>query len=491
MNAALRRVAVAALVLFGLLFANVHYVQVLAADRLRHDDRNSRLLAESYAKERGVIVVGTGAIASSVETKDRLKYLRVYAGGRDAGLAASYAPITGYYSLVYGDSGLEDSYDGILSGEDSRLFVRRVTDLITGRQSKGGLIRLTVDPQVQAVAQRALGNRRGAVVALDPRTGAILAMVTSPSYDPNLLASHNPAKIRDAYRRLVDDPARPLRNRATQEVYPPGSTFKIITAAAALESGMQPESLVPCPRELKLPLTRDTVIRNFGGASCEAPQVPLLAAFQKSRNTSFGSLGLSLGGERLREQAERFGFNAEPDFPLPLDRSVVPEGLNQPQSAQSAIGQFDVRATPLQMAMVAAAVANRGTVMRPYVVSSVEAPDLKVLEKAEPERFGDRPAVSERTAAALVAMMEAAVGPGGTGTAAAIPGVRVAGKTGTAQRGEGQLAHAWFVGFAPADAPRIAVAVLIEAGGGVPDATGGRVAAPVAGEVLRAGLAGR
>ncbi len=486
MNAALRRVAVATLILFGLLFANVHYVQVVAADRLRHDDRNTRLLAESYSKERGVIVVGTGAVASSVETKDRLKYLRVYAGGRDAGLAASYAPLTGYYSLVYGDSGLEDSYNGILSGDDNRLFVRRVTDLITGRKTKGGLIRLTVDPEVQAVAQRALGNRRGAIVALDPRTGAVLAMVTSPSYDPNTLSSHNPAKIREAYQKLVADKDRPLRNRATQEVYPPGSTFKIITAAAALESGMQPTTMVPCPRELKLPLTRDTVIRNFGGASCEAPQVTLQAAFQKSRNTSFGSLGLSLGGEKLREQAERFGFNAEPDFPLPIDRSVVPEGLNAPQSAQSAIGQFDVRATPLQMAIVAATVANRGTVMRPYVVSSVEGPDLKVLETAEPQRAGQ--AISERTAAALTAMMEAAVGPGGTGTLAAIPGVRVAGKTGTAQRGEGQLPHTWFVGFAPADAPQIAVAVLIEEGGGVPDATGGHVAAPVAGLVLRAGL---
>lgn len=488
MNAALRRVAVAALVLFGLLFANVHYVQVLAAERLREDDRNTRLLAESYNKERGVIVVGTGAIASSVETKDRLKYLRVYAGGRDAGLAASYAPLTGYYSLVYGDSGLEEAYDGVLSGADNRLFVRRVTDLITGRKTKGGYLRLTIDPEVQAVAQQALGGRRGAVVALDPTTGAVLAMVTSPSYDPNLLSSHSPAKIRAAYQKLVTDRNRPLRNRGTQEVYPPGSTFKIVTAAAALESGMSPSTLVPCPRELKLPLTRDTVIRNFGGASCEAPQVPLQAAFQKSRNTSFASLGLSLGGERLREQAERFGFNAEPDFPLALDRSVVPDGLNQPQAAQSAIGQFDVRATPLQMAMVAAAVANRGTVMRPFVVSSVEGPDLKVLERAQPQRFGDRPAVSERTAAALAAMMEAAAGPGGTGTAAAIDGVRVAGKTGTAQRGEGQLAHTWFVGFAPVDRPQIAVAVLIEEGGGVADATGGKVAAPVGGAVLRAGL---
>jgi peptidoglycan glycosyltransferase len=486
-NAALRRAAVAALLLFGLLLANVHYVQVVSADRLRNDDRNTRLLAESYSNERGVIVVGTGAIASSVETKDRLKYLRVYAGGRDAGLAASYAPLTGYYSLVYGDSGLEDSYDSVLSGEDNRLFVRRVTDLITGRKTKGGLIRLTVDPQVQAAAQRALGSRPGAVVALDPRTGAILAMVTSPSYDPNTLSSHNPAAIRAAYQKLVADKDRPLRNRATQEVYPPGSTFKIITAAAALEDGMQPTTPVPCPKELKLPLTRDTVIRNFGGASCEAKEVPLQAAFQKSRNTSFASLGLSLGGERLREQAERFGFNAEPEFALPIDRSVVPEGLNQPQSAQSAIGQFDVRATPLQMALVAAGVANRGVVMRPYVVSTVEGPDLKVLDRTEPEALGD-PAVSPRTAAALTAMMELAVGPGGTGSRAAVPGFRVAGKTGTAQRGEGQLPHTWFVGFAPADRPQIAVAVLIEEGGGVADATGGAVAAPVAGEVLRAGL---
>ena len=487
MNAPIRRVAIAALTLFGLLLVNVHYVQVLAADRLRNDDRNARLLAESYERERGVIVVGTRAIASSVETKSRLKYLRVYAGGKDPATAASYAPITGYLSLVYGDSGLEESYGDVLSGADSRLFVRRVTDVITGRKTKGGVVRLTIDAEVQAAAQRALGARRGAIVALDPRTGAILAMVTSPTYDPNTLSSHSPAQIRAAYQKLTDDPRRPLINRATQETYPPGSTFKIITAAAALERGMQPSDLVPCPRELKLPLTRDTVIRNFGGASCEAPEVPLSAAFQKSRNTSFASLGMTLGGDRLREQAERFGFGTRPELGLPVARSVVPEGLNQPQSAQSAIGQFDVRATPLQMAMVAAAVANRGIVMRPHVVATVEGPDLKILDKTEPEQLGGR-AMSERTAAALAAMMESVVTPAGTGLRAAIPNVRVAGKTGTAQRGEGQLPHTWFVGFAPVDDPQIAVAVLVEEGGGVADATGGAVAAPVAGEVMRVGL---
>ncbi|HVE98544.1 MAG TPA: penicillin-binding protein 2 [Mycobacteriales bacterium] len=487
MNAALRRVAVAALVLFGLLFANLHYVQVVAAERLRNDDRNARLLAEAYERERGVIVVGTRAIAKSVATEGRLKYLRVYADGRDAGLAASYAPLTGYLSLIYGDSGIEESYGDVLSGADSRLFVRRVTDVITGRKSKGGVVRLTVDAELQSVAQRALGARRGAVVALDPRSGAILAMVTSPSYDPNTLSSHDPARIRASYKKLTDDRRRPLVNRATQETYPPGSTFKIVTAAAALESGLRLDSMVPCPKELKLPLTRDTVIRNFDNVSCEAPEVTLAAAFQKSRNTSFAALGLSLGGERLREQAERFGFGARPDFPLPLARSVVPEGLNEPQSAQSAIGQFDVRATPLQMALVAAGVANRGVVMRPYLVSSVEGPDLKVLDRTEPEAMGGR-AVSERTAAALAQLMELAVSPGGTGVRAAVPGRRVAGKTGTAQRGEGQLPHAWFVGFAPVEAPQIVVAVIVEEGGGERDATGGRVAAPIAGQVLQAGL---
>lgn len=487
MNGALRRVAVAAMVLFGLLFANVHYVQVVAAERLRKDDRNARLLAEAYERERGLIVVGSQAIASSVETRNRFRYLRVYAGGRNPGLAASYAHVTGYLSLVYGDAGIEESYGDVLSGDDSRLFVRRVTDVITGRRGKGGVVRLTLDPTVQAAAQRALGNRRGAVVALDPRTGAILAMVSSPSYDPNTLSSHSPAKIRAAYRALTANTARPLINRAMQETYPPGSTFKIITTAAALEQGVRPDDLVPCPKELKLPLTRDTVIRNFGDASCEAPQVPLTAAFQKSRNTSFAALGLQLGGERLRAQAERFGFGSRPYLGLPLARSIVPEGLNEPQSAQSAIGQYDVRATPLQMAMVAAGVANRGVVMKPYVVATVEGPDLKVLDRTEPEALGDR-AVREGTAAALVAMMELAVQPGGTGTAAAIPGVRVAGKTGTAQRGEGQLPHTWFVGFAPVEAPQIAVAVIVEEGGGLRDATGGRVAAPVAGEVMRAGL---
>ena len=482
MNGPLRRLAVACLLLFALLLVNVNYVQVVEAGRLNGNPHNSRVLLATYARQRAPILIGSRELARSVPTTDQLKYLRSYPGG------ALYAPATGFFSLLYGATGIEAAENSILSGNDDRLFVRRIGDYLTGRTPQGGAVLLTLNPAAQAAAGRGLAGKRGAVVALDPTTGAILALATSPSYDPNLLSGHDATAIRSAYSRLSADPGQPLVDRAISQTYPPGSLFKVVTAAAALSSGRYtPDTSVPAPTALKLPLT-NRYLSNFGGESCGNGSTDTLAdALRISCNTAYAGIGLSLGGNALRDQAEAFGLDAGLSVPLPVAASRFPAQLDAPQTALSAIGQFDVRITPLQAAMIAAGVANGGVVMRPYLVQEIQTPDLATLDLAKPTEL--RRAISAQVAAELTTMMRLVVD-AGTGTAAQIPGVPVAGKTGTAQHATGQPPHAWFIGFAPADHPRVAVAVLVEDGGGLgSDATGGRVAAPIARDVMAAVLA--
>ena len=482
MNAPLRRLSVAVLLLFGALLVNANYLQVVRADDLHNDSNNPRLIAEEYSRERGPIIVGEEPVARSVETDDRLKYLRQYAQG------PLYAPATGFYSLVYGATGIEKESNSILAGTDDSLFVRRVIDTLTGEPPRGGSVLLTLNPAAQKAAYDGLRrqNARGAVVALDPATGAILAMVSTPSYDPNLLSSHQPAEIRKAYRRLERRGNEPLLNRALRQTYPPGSTFKIVTAAAALESGrFTPDSEVDNSAALDLPLT-DADLPNYNGQPCSPGGANLTVALENSCNVAFGRVGLELGPDALRAQAEKFGFNDAVEVPMRSVASRFPEELDEPATAQSAIGQRDVRATPLQMAMVAAAVANRGVLMKPYLVREVRAPDLSVLDTTNPQELGT--AVSPQTAAALSQMMTSVVD-NGTGTNAQIPGVKVAGKTGTAQQGNNRRPHAWFVSFAPSDTePRVAVAVVLEEGGTAPEVSGNALAAPIANAVMQAVL---
>lgn len=482
MNRPLRKVALACVVLFALLLGQANWVQVVKAKDYRNDPRNQRVLLRTYDRERGAIVVGEGAartaVARSLETQDTLKYLRTYPSG------PTYAPVTGFASLVYGFRGIERLYGDVLSGADERLLVRRLSDYVTGRTIAGGSVVLTLDPKAQQAAVAGLAGKVGAVVALDPTTGAILAMASSPSYDPTVLSSHDPAKIRKAYEALLDDPRQPLLNRAVEKTYPPGSTFKLITTAAALSKGYLPATRVPSPTVLDLPGTTSD-LHNFGGGGCGGNTSTLADALRISCNTAFGALGMTLGEQRLRDQAEAFGFgDDELRAPQRVATSVFPSDLTKAQVAQSAIGQYDVRVTPLQMALMAASIANRGQIMRPYLVSEVQAPDLSRLDLTTPELW--RTAVSASVAAQLTAMMEAVVRKG-TATRAQIPGVRVAGKTGTAQHATGQPPHAWFVGFAPADNPQVAIAVVIENGGNLgSDATGGRLAAPIAKAVMQA-----
>lgn len=481
MNKPLRRVAVACLVMFGLLLLNVNYQQFVLADARRSDPANRRVLLDEYSTARGPILVDGQAIAKSVVTDDDLKYQREYTNG------PLYAPVSGFYSFIYGATGIEAAEREVLAGTDDRLFVGRVADLLTGEKPGGGSVVLTLNAAAQQAAYAGLQGQVGAVVAIAPQTGAILAMATNPSYDPNVLSSHDGIAIQAAWQMLNADPTKPMLNRALRETYPPGSTFKIITAAAALSTGnYNPETLVPAPDILDLPGTTAD-LPNQGGESCSPTgEISVRDALRISCNTAFGGLGMVLGGDALKEQAEKFGFDSTVDIPMTSAESVFPSDLTKAQEAQSAIGQFDVRATPLQMAMMVAAVANDGVVMKPYLVQEVRAPDLTPLDTAEPEELSEAvtPAVAAQLQSMLVTVVES-----GTGRNAQIEGVTVGGKTGTAQSAPGKPPYAWFVAFAPAENPQVAVAVLIESANVDPtDISGGRLAAPIAKAVMLAVL---
>ena len=480
MNATIRRSAWMMGLLILVLIINANVLAVVRDDALRARDGNRRQIIDEYGHQRGSILVGRRAIAKSVSTDQRLDYLRTYSDG------SLYAPATGYYS-IYGSTGIESYENDVLTGDDDRLFVDRLTNLFTGQQPQGGNIVLTLDADAQRAAYQGLDGQAGAVVALDPFTGAILALVSVPSFDPNLLASHDPAQVTKNYDRLREDPDSPLLNRATQQLYPPGSLFKVVVAAAALESGKyRPDApLIPAPAVLDLPDTT-AVIRNYDGAPCFGGRASLTQALAISCNTAFANVGMDLGDDALRKQAEAFGFNKSVDTPLPVVPSVYPSDLDTPQTAQSAIGQYDVRASVMQMAMVGAGVANGGAVMQPYLVAEEQAPDLSSLSVTEPEQLSR--AVSPSVAGALTDMMVGVV-TNGTGVNAAIPGITVAGKTGTAEDGSRRPPHVWFMSFAPAEDPQVAVAVIVENGGRLGyDATGGAVAAPIARAVMEAVL---
>jgi peptidoglycan glycosyltransferase len=473
-NTPLRRLAAVVALLFASLFASSTYVQFVQADWLDSRPGNARTLYKNYGRERQPIVLASQQIAKSTKVDDVYGYQRSYPEG------PLYSAVTGFYSVVYGATGMEAAADGLLAGTADQLFYRKIQDLLTGKPAQGATVELTLSPTAQEAAWNALGDRAGAVVALDPRTGAVLAMVSKPTYDPNVLASHDEAKVKQAYTRLLDDPSRPLENRAISgRLYPPGSTFKIVTAAAALESGRyQPDTVVDGPAELDLPQTDKTLPNDFPGACGPSGKITLIDALRISCNTAFGSVGLALGGDPLREQSAKFGFGEQLKIPLTVTPSQFPADPTPPQVAQSAIGQFDVRVSPLQMAMVSAAIANRGVLVKPNLINRVLAQDLSVISRPSPDELGR--AVSRQTASELTQMMEAVV-ESGTGTRAAIPGVAVAGKTGTAENAPGQPPTVWFTGFAPANDPSVAVAVVLDEG-----TAGGRDAAPIAKQVMEA-----
>ncbi len=483
MNKPIRILAVFCLVLFALLLFNINYVQVLQAQSLNDHAGNKRVQDAECSRQRGPILVDGRTVAKSVPSHDRLHFVRHY----DHPLL--YAQATGFFSCYYGTRAVENSENSILSGSDPRLFVNRIVDLVGNNEPQGGSVLLTLDSKAQAAAWHGLqalpGQTRGAVAALDPRTGAILALASTPSYDPNLLATHDFTKAQAAWKRLTAHGADRMLDRATQQIYPPGSTFKLVTAATALSNGYTPNSIVKGGASLPLPQST-AVLHNENGSNCGGNQITLTQALVVSCNVSFGDLGLSLGAKRLQAQAERFGFNQTYLNQLPFSPSVFPTNIDEPQTALSAIGQYDVAASPLQMAMVAAGIANGGAVMKPYIVDEVRSPDLAVLQRAQPEVLHQ--AVSAQVAGELTQMMVAVV-TSGTGTPAQIPGVEVAGKTGTANSSASRSPYAWMVTFAPANDPQVAVAVLIERTGvSRADITGGGLAGPVAKAVMEAVL---
>jgi peptidoglycan glycosyltransferase len=488
MDRQIRILAGAFLALFALLFVQVNYLQVFAASKLADNPANQRLLLEEYDVDRGQILARDGStiLARSRKTGGKLTYLRVYPRG------PQYAGITGYYSVVYGRSGLEASQNSWLSGRASQLLPQNLVDEMLGRPKRGATVVTTIDAKLQAVAQRALGSLPGAVVALDPSNGQILAMVANPTYDPNRLSSHDLASVRKARKDLLAAPSKPLLSRANQELFPPGSTFKLVTAAAALEDGMTPNTTFANPPALDLPQTTHQ-LHNFGGEHClgGAARLTLTQALEVSCNVVFGEIGLRLGADKLVRQAQAFGFDQDIPFQVPFQTGSIPPASSfanaLPAVAFSAIGQQSVGANPLQMALIGAAIANGGVEMAPQLVLEVRDADGRVVEHPQPQEWG-RP-ISAKTARELTAMMIGVVN-SGTGTAAQIPGIQVAGKTGTAETSSGNP-HAWFVAFAPTQNPKIAVAVVVLNGGSLgSEATGGAVAAPIARAVIEAALRG-
>jgi len=493
-NKPLRRVGLAMMVMVLLLLANLTYVQVINADTYANNPANRRSVMEEYGRQRGQIVSATGTIlANSVETKDAQHYLRVYKNGPE------YAPVTGYYSSVFGATGIERAEDDVLNGSSSKLFVRRLSDLITGRDPRGGNVQLTVDPKAQdaAYAGMTAKNFHGAVVAIKPSTGEILAMVSTPSFDPNPLAAHDNTTQRDTINKLDNDDNQPALNRATQETLPPGSTFKLVVGAAALSNGVDDGNTknLPADATITLPGT-NTTLSNFANQPCPESsngQVSMTIAMEYSCNTAFSTLAGKVGKDNLTSQAAKFGIGqTDLTVPIPVATSTVGTLPDEAALYQSGIGQRDVKLTPLQDAMVAATIANGGVRMQPQLVKNILAPDMSSISSFSPQEAAGGPALSKDVADQLKQMMLLSEQhTGGTGKQA---NVTIASKTGTAEHGtdpKNTPPHAWYVAFAPADNPQIAVCVVVENGGdrGLA-ATGSSVAAGVGRATINAYLAG-
>ena len=484
MNRQIRVLGTAMIVLFGALFAQVNYLQVFHAKALNANPLNTRAVVRDFARPRGVIVTSDGAVlARSVPVADEFERRRQYPEG------ALFAHITGYLSFTYGGEGVERTYNDELVGRNQQIKLKNLSDLLVKRE-KTGDVTLTLSKRLQQVATEQLGQRKGAVVALDPTTGAILAMADYPTYDPNALAGHKQSEIRAVWDQLNADANKPLLPRAFRERYFPGSSFKVVTAATALATGVATTSqpVYPPLSALPLPNSGGQSLANFGGGTCGGN---LVQALQVSCNTAFAQLGMDLGADKLSSGAAQFGFGKAPPIDLPFAaESVFPPASafarDLPGLAKSAIGQQDVSATPLEMALVAGAIANKGVIMTPHVMQEVRDSEGNVVDRYQPKPW--LTAVSPDVAATVRDMMVNVVN-AGTGTAARIPGVTVGGKTGTAQTGVGTN-HVWFISFAPAENPKIAVAVMLENIDVANEATGGTVAAPIAKAVIQAALGG-
>jgi peptidoglycan glycosyltransferase len=490
-NAPLRRVGVVVLVLFALLFVNLNWVQGIKAKDYRTSDYNRRTQLAQYDRQRGSVSIGGGqfVLAQSTATNDVLKYQRGYPAG------GAYAHVLGYKPVYIGSAGVEKMEDAYLAGEADAQWNDRIAAMFTGKTAHGGNVYLTLSRAAQERAFTELANnrtrtRKGAVVALDPRTGAVLAAVSTPTYDPNPLASHDTEAAQKLYTQLNADPNKPMLNRAFAERYPPGSTFKVVVSAAALANGANPETVLEGGARYDVPETTND-ITNAPGVTCPQ-QITLKQSLTVSCNTAFSRLGVDqLGHEKVKDMAKAFGFESVPEFERD-DKNTMgvvssqtgpmtgPDGrVDRPVLAQSCIGQSSVAMTPLQGALIAATVANGGKQPRPHIVDRLLGADADTDYTAVRK---DRRVVSDDVARDLRSMMVNVV-TNGTGRNARIAGFDVGGKTGTAENGEGQNDHGWFIGFVMKnDEPVAAVAVFLEnAGSG-----GSAEATRIAGTVMKA-----
>ncbi len=485
----------ALLLLFALLFANLFKLQVLDANRLANHPGNTRNAVRDFGQLRGSITTADGVVIAQSERnpnrQSKFQYVRRYPK------PFRYGHVSGYFSFTFGSTGIERTANSALAGREGALVLSRdkIEQILSDRIEVSD-VTLTLHDSVQRAAGAALGERKGSVVAIDTRTGAVLALYSWPSFDPSPISGLDQKAVTAAYKRLENNDDNPLLPRAWRQLYPPGSTFKTITTAAALQSGaVTADTEFPTISELVLPLTTRP-LRNFGGKPCGGT---LTDSFVVSCNTTFAQIGLDLGADELGSRARAFGFGERP----PLDISPAPVASrfpassfydrNTPALAQSAIGQSDVAATPLEMALVAAGIANGGKVPAPYLIQTVSERTGAVVRSGSPRTWTT--GTSPEVAAALTEMMVQAV-ISGTGTRAQVPGVTVAAKTGTAQTTAGAdtngtdkpRAHAWTIGFAPAEQPRVAIAVIIENQAEVSATTGGRIAAPVLSQVMSVAL---
>jgi peptidoglycan glycosyltransferase len=495
MNRAIRRISIATLVLFVVLMINVNYLQVFRVNSLASEAFNARIFSEQLKNQRGAIIAAGDSggpdlvIAESKKIKGGF-YQRVYKHGKE------YAPVTGYDSILattspFGQTGIEKAENKYLTGTAPNLAVYNLKGLFTGKPKQGASVYLTISPRAQAAAYQALVamGKPAAAVALNPRTGAVLAMASYPSFNPNVYTPINTKKVAKADERLRKNPAAPLLNRAINDTFPPGSTFKLITSSAAFKTGKvhDQNSTISAPQFYRLPGSHST-LANDANVPCGNGKPPILYALTVSCNTAFAKLGVTVGGGALHSMANAYGFNkSDLTIPLPVTASAYPALSDRAQIALSAIGQFNDTETPLQEAMVAAAIANHGRMMRPYMVAQVKAPDQSTVQTASPAVYAQP--ISAAQAGYLTEMMKSVTqDPNGTAYAAAGPpatGIPIAGKTGTAQNGvnNSNLDDAVFTCFAPADNPSIAVGVIVKGGGFGADA-----AAPIALKIIQAYL---
>ncbi|MFD4529014.1 peptidoglycan D,D-transpeptidase FtsI family protein [Streptomyces sp. NPDC058470] len=481
MNKTIRRSAVFTLLLVLALLVRATWVQFYEGQALADDKDNRRNAIEQYANPLGNIIVAGDAITGSAQTEGSdLKYKRTYTDG------SLYAAVTGYSSQVYGATQLEGIYQDLLDGTDNQL--KTPLDTLTDKRADPGDVITTIDPDVQKAAYEALGDKKGAAVAIDPTTGRILAVVSTPSYDPSQLSAGDS----DAWTTLTQDPDKPMTNRALRQPLPPGSTFKLVVAAAALEDGLYPDvdAKTDSPNPYRLPNTNTDLANENASAPCENASIRV--ALQYSCNNVFAKMAVDLGQDKLKAQAEKFGFNDKSqDVPVRAYTSVYPSDMDESSTALTGIGQFDVTATPLQMAMVSAAIANDGKLVSPHMVSQTSDSDGNVLKDYD-DSTETKEVVSSSTAQQLQSAMQTVV-EDGTGTNAQISGATVGGKTGTAQHGENnsQTPYAWFTSYAKSDSSdkEVAVAVLVEQSDAArSEVSGNGLAAPVAKAMMQAAL---